>query len=67
MAAMSHAPFIAAAGPKFFGLDSFEGLPSTSFLKFMSHTCVANLAQYYGVRGRVVSTCAACVSGSQSL
>jgi len=27
IAAMSHAPFIAAAGPKFFGLESFEGLP----------------------------------------
>ncbi|MEQ9074584.1 MAG: beta-ketoacyl-ACP synthase [Sandaracinaceae bacterium] len=47
--------------------DSFEGLPSTSYLKFMSHTCAANLAQYYGVRGRVVSTCAACVSGSQAV
>lgn len=47
--------------------DSFEGLPSTSFLKFMSHTCAANLAQYYGIRGRVVSTCAACVSGSQAI
>lgn len=27
VAAMSHAPFIASAGPKFFGLNSFEGLP----------------------------------------
>jgi len=27
ISAMSHAPFIAAAGPKFFGLDNFEGLP----------------------------------------
>ena len=33
----------------------------------MSHTCAANLAQYYGIRGRVVSTCAACVSGSQAI
>ncbi len=47
--------------------DSFEGLPSTSYLKFMSHTCAANLAQYYGVQGRVISTCAACVSGSQAI
>jgi 3-oxoacyl-[acyl-carrier-protein] synthase II len=30
----------------------------------MSHTAVANLAQHYGIRGRAVSTCAACVSGS---
>lgn len=27
IAAMAHAPFISSAGPKFFGLDSFEGLP----------------------------------------
>lgn len=27
IAAMAHAPVITAAGPKFFGLDSFEGLP----------------------------------------
>ncbi len=46
---------------------SFEGLASTSYLKFMSHTCAAYLAQHYGVQGRVVSTCAACVSGSQAI
>ncbi|MEZ5508568.1 MAG: type VI secretion system contractile sheath large subunit [Gammaproteobacteria bacterium] len=28
VAAVSHAPFIAAAGPKFFGLDAFDGLPN---------------------------------------
>ena len=28
VAAVSHAPFVAAAGPKFFGLDEFEGLPN---------------------------------------
>ncbi len=50
-----------------FASDSFEGLSSTSYLKFMSHTCAANLAQYYGVSGRVVTTCAACVSGSQAI
>jgi 3-oxoacyl-[acyl-carrier-protein] synthase II len=44
-----------------------RGLTSTSFLKFMSHTCAANLALYYGIRGRVVSTCAACVSASQAI
>lgn len=27
VSAMSHAPFIAAAGPQFFGIDSFEDLP----------------------------------------
>lgn len=33
VACMSHAPFIAAAGPKFFGLESFAGLPDLKDLK----------------------------------
>lgn len=33
IATMAHAPFIAAAGPKFFGLDSYEGLPNLKDLK----------------------------------
>lgn len=47
-----------------FGATSLDGLSGTAFLKFMSHTCAANLALYYGIRGRVMPTCAACVSGS---
>jgi len=33
VACMAHAPFIAAAGPKFFGLESFTGLPDLKDLK----------------------------------
>jgi len=33
VAAMSHAPFVAAAGPQFFGLDDFDGLPNLKDLK----------------------------------
>ena len=33
VAAMAHAPFIAAAGPEFFGLESYEGLPNLKDLK----------------------------------
>ncbi len=33
VATMSHAPFIAAAGPKFFGLDNFLALPNLKDLK----------------------------------
>jgi 3-oxoacyl-[acyl-carrier-protein] synthase II len=46
------------------GLTKIEG---TSYLKFMSHTCAANLAVFLGIRGRVMSTCSACVSGSQAI
>ena len=33
VATIAHAPFIAAAGPKFFGLDGFKGLPNLKDLK----------------------------------
>jgi type VI secretion system protein ImpC len=33
VSAMSHAPFVTAAGPKFFGLDSFNGMPSLKDLE----------------------------------
>ncbi|HPR50430.1 MAG TPA: type VI secretion system contractile sheath large subunit [Deltaproteobacteria bacterium] len=33
VAAMAHAPFIAAAGPQFFGLDNFTNLPQLKDLK----------------------------------
>ena len=33
VSAMSHAPFIAAAGPKFFGMDTFSKLPNLKDLK----------------------------------
>jgi len=43
------------------------GLPATSYLKFMSHTAAANLALHFGIRGRVMTTCAACVSASHAI
>jgi type VI secretion system protein ImpC len=33
VATMAHAPFVAAAGPQFFGLDKFSGLPNLKDLK----------------------------------
>ncbi|MCP4687015.1 MAG: type VI secretion system contractile sheath large subunit [Desulfobacterales bacterium] len=33
VAAMAHAPFLAAAGPTFFGLDNYNGLPNLKDLK----------------------------------
>ncbi len=52
---------------KLFAKGSLEGLGGSAYLKFMSHTCVANLAQTFGIRGRVVSTCAACASASVAI
>jgi 3-oxoacyl-[acyl-carrier-protein] synthase II len=42
-------------------------MSGTAYLKFMSHTCAANLALSYGIRGRVVPTVSACASGSQAI
>lgn len=44
-----------------------DGIQSATYPKLMSHTCAANLAVYLGVRGRIITTCAACVSSSQAI
>jgi 3-oxoacyl-[acyl-carrier-protein] synthase II len=52
---------------KLFRNGSLKGLASSAYIKFMSHTCAANLAQFYGIKGRIITTCAACVSASQAV
>lgn len=47
--------------------QSFEGIAGSSYLRFMSHTCAANLAAFYGIQGRVLPTIAACSSGSLAI
>jgi len=46
---------------------SVKGITATSFIQMMSHTCAANLALFFGLRGRVIPTCSACTSGSQGV
>ena len=46
---------------------TLDGIQSATYLRFMSHTCPANLAQYFAVRGRIITTCSACVSSSQAI
>jgi len=52
---------------KLFAGNTTRGIAATDYLQFMSHTCAANLAQFFGVRGRIVPTCSACTSGSQGI
>lgn len=47
--------------------ESARGVTPTEYLRLMSHTCAANLASFFGVRGRVVPTPSACTSGSQAI
>ncbi|HVP66832.1 MAG TPA: beta-ketoacyl-ACP synthase [Anaeromyxobacteraceae bacterium] len=49
------------------GSRSLQGIQSATYLRFMSHTCAANIAQYFAVRGRIIPTCSACVSSSQAI
>jgi 3-oxoacyl-[acyl-carrier-protein] synthase II len=46
---------------------SLEGIRATDYVQFMSHTVAANLAQFFEIRGRVLSSCSACTSGSQGI
>ena len=42
-------------------------LPSTQFFRCVSHTAVMNVAQYLGVKGMALATCAACASSLQAI
>jgi 3-oxoacyl-[acyl-carrier-protein] synthase II len=44
-----------------------KGISSMTYIKMMSNTCVANLGQFFKLKGRLVPTCSACTSGSQAL
>ena len=47
--------------------NGFLGMSATTYLKFMSNTTSASLAIHFGIRGRVISTVAACASASQAI
>ena len=46
---------------------TLHGITAAQFVKLMSHTCAANLAQFFEINGRIIPTCSACTSGSQGL
>jgi 3-oxoacyl-[acyl-carrier-protein] synthase II len=52
---------------KLIGQNGIQGIPGSSYLRFMSHTSAANLAHCYGIRGRVMPSIAACASASQGI
>jgi 3-oxoacyl-[acyl-carrier-protein] synthase II len=52
---------------KFYGNRSTRGIRGTEFIRFMSHTCAANIAQFFGITGRLVPTGSACTAGSQGI
>jgi 3-oxoacyl-[acyl-carrier-protein] synthase II len=46
---------------------SLKGIRATDYVQFMSHTVPANLGLFFEVRGRIITTCSACTSGSQGI
>jgi 3-oxoacyl-[acyl-carrier-protein] synthase II len=46
---------------------TLSGIRPNDYVQHMSHTVAANLAQFFGVRGRIQATCTACTSGSQGI
>lgn len=50
-----------------FTRNGLQGIASSAYLKFMSNTCAVNLAQFFGIHGRVISTCSACTSASHAI
>ena len=44
-----------------------KGVTPMGYLRLMSHTCAANLAQLFELRGALLATTSACTSGSQAL
>lgn len=46
---------------------STAGLNATSYIRMMPHTTAVNLCVFFQIRGRVITTCSACTSGSQGI
>lgn len=44
-----------------------SGINATTYIRMMSHTCAANIALFFELKGRVIPTCSACTSGSQGI
>jgi 3-oxoacyl-[acyl-carrier-protein] synthase II len=60
-------PAMDVYGRQLFVGRTTSGIGGNEFLQFMSHTAAANVASFFGVRGRLVPTCSACTSGSQGI
>ncbi len=44
-----------------------EGINATTYIKMMAHTAPVNIAVFFGMTGRVITTSSACTSGSQGV
>ncbi len=44
-----------------------RGISPTGYIQMMSHTAAVNLSIFFGIKGRMIPTSAACASGGQAL
>lgn len=49
------------------GDRTLDGITANSYLRMMAHTAPVNLAVFFGLTGRIITTSSACTSGSQGI
>jgi 3-oxoacyl-[acyl-carrier-protein] synthase II len=47
--------------------DVVDGINATTYIRMMAHTAPVNIGVFFGLKGRVITTCSACTSGSQGI
>jgi 3-oxoacyl-[acyl-carrier-protein] synthase II len=48
-------------------VKKIEGINANTYVKMMSHTAAVNIAVFFGITGRIITTSSACTSGSQGI
>jgi 3-oxoacyl-[acyl-carrier-protein] synthase II len=52
---------------RFLETGKADQLNATSYIRMMGHTAPVNIAVFFGLKGRVITTSSACTSGSQGI
>jgi len=60
-------PALGVYARQLFARQTTRGIGANDYLQLMSHTTAANIANFFGVRGRIIPTSSACTSGSQGI
>ncbi len=47
--------------------QSLKGINANTYIRMMPHTAPVNIGVFFGLTGRVITTCSACTSGSQGI
>ncbi len=47
--------------------SSAKKITATTYVQAMSHTCAVNIALFFGIKGRIITTTSACTSSSQAI